>query len=176
MPLPSEWTLAETKALRHLSTDEAEELMDRYGLGSEARAALQQFISIDVQQPMNRVSKQAAVVATTSIRNGRQWSPPDPDRPLWLAAAWLLGASYSTLARLHSITPQAVQQSVSKSMPDAQERHTRRLGYRVGFERMEAFHIAYLDHVHELRGMGPEACARWLLSHTETESDPLADL
>lgn len=174
LPSSSEWTLSETKRIKYMTEAEAEELMDLYELSDEMRKILwptvgtsrglaqNEFSATPPSPPPTRESGEAKPTVSKS-----SWKAPDPDRPLWLAAAWLCGASYSALAMLHAVSEQAIQQSVSRSMPDTAERHTHRLGYRLTSERIEELRIKYYSNVHKLRGMTPVECATWLTKAEE---------
>lgn len=183
LPNQSEWGVEQTKRIKYLSESEATDLMNEYDLDNEARVMLWPFVGTlrDPHRSANLSAPPSPPPVRTSSVDGpspvrvaeesgqlpRSWRPPNPDRPLWLAAAWLCGASYSVLAMLEGVSEQAIQQSVTRSMPSAEERHTHRLGYRLPSERIEELKVRYYENVLTLRGMTPVECAKWLTQEDE---------
>lgn len=164
LPSPSDWTVAQTKALRFMSEAQATKLMDEYELPDEARTGLWGFVGT------HKGPETLAFPAPPSPPPTSSYRPHDPDRPLWLAAAWLCGASYSVLGAVHGgISEQAIQQSVNRSMPDVEERHTNRLGYRISRSRVDALRVLFYENVMELRHMSPVDVARWLIDHEKEQ-------
>lgn len=167
------WGMTETRRIKYMTEPEARQLMDTYALPDDKRKLLWPLVgslrparsdAFDPTPPSPPVAtySEPQPGQVESAPPKRTWRPPDPDRPLWLASAWLCGASYTALALLHGVSEQAIQQSVKRLIPNLEERH-HRLGYRLPTERVQALRIRYYDNVIMLRGMPPLECAKWLL-------------
>lgn len=151
-----------------MSPREATELFNTFGLDEDKRKLLEPLVgSLLESEPEVKPSNHVSSVSHPKVRSKSPWKPPNPDRGLWLASAWLCGASYSLLALLDGVSEQAIQQSVSRSMPSAEERHINRMGYGMSRERAEALRVRYNSNVVMLREMTPVECARWLLLEEE---------
>jgi hypothetical protein len=194
---PTDWSNTETRRLRFMTQDEASQLMDDYNLDDKARRILKPLIGTALspsgglpqdEPQMNLSPEQERTTAlltpppddvpiirgsykltgTVTGRAGQVlWKAPDPDRPLWLATAWLLGASYTALAMLHGVSPQAIQQSVYRIIPRAEDRHSHRLGFRLSSESIRAYQAMFYSHITTLRTLSPINAAKFLLASME---------
>lgn len=93
----------------------------------------------------------------------------DRDRPVWLVAAYLLGASLRQLALLHGVQHPTIAQSINKLMPGP-ERTMKRLKFTMTFEALSEYHRMYynnLDTVREIKQ--PLLVAQWLIDNTELD-------
>lgn len=93
----------------------------------------------------------------------------DPDRPLWLVAAYLLGASLRQLALLHGVQHTTILQSINKVMPGP-ERAMKRIKFTMTFEALSEYHHQYYSYLDDVRFLKqPLKVAEWLNNTTELD-------
>ena len=91
------------------------------------------------------------------------------DQRLWLATAWLLGASFAQLARDKGVTKQSIMNQVDKMIPQ-EERAAGRIGGAVSLEGMSEYKVMFFENLDTLRDLNPKEAATWLISHTSLDT------
>jgi hypothetical protein len=91
-----------------------------------------------------------------------------PSRRMWFVAAWLAGASWRQLARLHDIAPQTVT-SVADRLLSSPERQHQRLRQEMSLESLEAYRKSFMLNKERFSLMRPQEVAQWLLDNTELD-------
>jgi hypothetical protein len=94
----------------------------------------------------------------------------DPTRPLWVTAAWLAGASWRQLARLHSIAPQTVMAAADRLLISP-ERQSLRLRTQMSLESLDAYRKKFVSNAEHLQDLPPHEVAQWLLDNTELDNE-----
>ena len=89
---------------------------------------------------------------------------------LWLASAWLMGASYRQLGVLHDVTHNTILQSVNKAIP-VEDRKGKRLRFSMKPSELVWYREQFQQNVQELRDMQPLQAGAWLLSHKPYPGD-----
>jgi hypothetical protein len=90
------------------------------------------------------------------------------DNRLWLATAWLLGASFSMLAKDKGVAKQSIMNQVDKLIP-VEERAKGRIGGMMSYEALSEYKVAYFEHVDELRSLSPKEAAGWLITNVSLD-------
>lgn len=90
------------------------------------------------------------------------------DSRLWLATAWMLGASFSMLAKDKGVTKQSIMNQVDKLIP-VDERAKGRVGGNLSFEAMGEYKVKYFSNLDQFGDMGPKEVAAWLINHTSLD-------
>lgn len=90
------------------------------------------------------------------------------NRKVWLAAAWLLGASFRQLAESEGIAQQTVLRYVDRVLPKL-ARQTGRLGTSMSLEALSTYHAKFMSEDPRDIDPDPIATAKWLLAHTELD-------
>lgn len=91
------------------------------------------------------------------------------DSRLWLATAWLLGASFAQLGRDKRVTKQSVMSQVDKVLPIEEREKGRISGIALTLEALSEYKVAFFENVDTLTDMTPQEAASWLLSHTSLD-------
>lgn len=102
----------------------------------------------------------------------REKEPPDTrkDSRLWVAVAWLLGASYRMIAKDKGVTAQTIFAQVSQMLPD--DRVQRRLGYAISLEAMSEYKVSFFENLDMLRDLkDPDLMAMWLLASVDLDHE-----
>lgn len=95
----------------------------------------------------------------------------DPTRRLWFAAAWLAGASWRQLSRLHDVAPQTIMSIVDRIMV-SQERQSLRIHHSgMKLEALEMYHANFIKNLDVVKSMTPREVAQWLLDNTELDNE-----
>lgn len=94
----------------------------------------------------------------------------DPSRRLWFASAWLAGASWRQLARLHDVAPQTIMSIVDRIMVSS-ERQPLRLKAEMSLESLSAYHASFIKNSDKFSLMTPQQVAQWLLDNTELDNE-----
>lgn len=92
----------------------------------------------------------------------------DPTRRLWLAAAWLMGASWRNLAALHGVAGPTILLTVDRILPK-EERQAQRLGTRMSVDRIAMYRASFTANIQHLQSLTPLEIAQWLLDNTELD-------
>lgn len=87
---------------------------------------------------------------------------------LWLATAWMLGASFSMLAKDKGVTKQSIMNQVDKLIP-VDERAKGRVSGSLTFEAMSEFKVAFFENLDTLVSMAPKEAAAWLIQHVHLD-------
>lgn len=90
------------------------------------------------------------------------------DSRLWLSTAWMLGASFSMLAKDKGVTKQSIMNQVDKLIP-VDERAKGRLGGGLSFEAMSEYKVAFFENLDTLGDKDPKEAATWLINHTSLD-------
>ncbi len=90
------------------------------------------------------------------------------DSRLWLSTAWMLGASFSMLAKDKGVTKQSIMNQVDKLIP-VDERAKGRIGGALSFEAMAEYKVKFFENLDELGPMNPKEAATWLINHTSLD-------
>ena len=94
----------------------------------------------------------------------------DPTRPLWVTAAWLAGASWRQLAKLHAVAPQTIMAAADRVLISS-ERQALRQRSSMSLESLDAYRKKFEQHLELLSGMPPHEVAQWLLDNTELDNE-----
>lgn len=92
----------------------------------------------------------------------------DPTRRLWLAASWLLGASWRNLAHMHQVAAPTVLAVVNRILPK-EARSEQRIGYNLELEKISLYHASFNKNLQYLSSLTPLEIAQWLLANTDLE-------
>lgn len=92
-----------------------------------------------------------------------------PSRRMWFCAAWLAGASWRQLARLHDLAPQTVSSVVDRLMLSP-VRQALRLRSEMSFEALECYRKSFMLNKEKFSLMRPQEVAQWLLDNTEIDT------
>lgn len=153
MPEPVLGTLSmdDLRKLRKMSPTDAEAFLLKHVLTKD---------ELDSAMKLAGRDKQLTVEETIQIHS--------PSRRLWFVAAWLAGASWRQLSRLHDIAPQTVT-SVADRMLSSPERQAQRLRSDMSLEALETYRRSFLQNKDKFSLMRPQEVAQWLLDNTELD-------
>lgn len=84
-----------------------------------------------------------------------------------IAAAWIAGASWNTLALKEGVAGGTVKAAAYRELPPAAQRT--RLGVLVTYERLEVMWAVFEMRQHETTEMSIEALAHWLVENSRIE-------
>lgn len=90
------------------------------------------------------------------------------DNRLWMATAWLLGASFPMIAREKGVAKQSVMQAIDKLLP-VETRRQGRLGAINSLEVMSEYKVKFFENITTLTDMTPQEAAQWLLANTSLD-------
>lgn len=90
------------------------------------------------------------------------------DARLWLATAWMLGASFSMLAKDKGVTKQSIMNQVDKLIP-VDERARGRIGGALSFEAMSEYKVMFFENLDTLGDLSPKEAAGWLINHVSLD-------
>lgn len=91
------------------------------------------------------------------------------DNRLWLSTAWLLGATFSQLAKDKGVTKQSVMNQVDKLIP-VEERKNGRIAGAMSYEALSEYKVMFFENIDTLRELNPKEAASWLISHTSLDA------
>lgn len=90
------------------------------------------------------------------------------DNRLWLSAAWLLGASFSMLAKEKGVTKQSIMNQVDKLIP-VEERAKGRIGGMLSYEGLSEYKVAFFENIDTIRDLSPKEAAGWLITNVSLD-------
>jgi len=140
-------TMEDLSRIRRMGTADAELFLSRHTLTDEDRLTAMSLIGKDKDRP-----------------------DYDKVRRHWLAAAWLLGASYRQLAAVHGVARQTVMDIVWRALPEAPSRS--RAVSVMSNEKLSHLRVFFNKHVEHLMDLSIHEAAQWLydnLDYTEGE-------
>lgn len=145
-------TMEQLGALRRMSRPDAELFVAQHKLEGDDRERALALAGRDLIM-------ESPASTTTNIRRN------------WLAAAWLLGASFRQLGHLHDVAPQTIMSSVDRILPSPQRMKMRLVQDRISPELISEYRAQFNRSLEVLTGMTPLEIAQWLLDNTEGDSD-----
>ena len=151
-------TMEDLARIRRMSSTDAESWLRDKDLTDEQRAQVLSLAGRDVKPVVQAVSH-----AERSVPRGHVW---DRTRPLWFAAAWLMGASWRQLAYMHKIAAQTVTASADRVMQSA-DRQRLRINHEMSYEALAEYRVAFLKQ--DFKDQTPLEVANILLSTTELD-------
>lgn len=147
-------TMDDLGKLRKLSLADAEMFLSTHTLSDTERKYAEALIGRDIK----------------SLPAGFSVQVHDPTRRLWLCAAWLAGASWRQLARLHSVAPQTIMSVADRQLSSVERQALRIRTEPMSLESLDAYRKSFVKNVDTLKDMPPQDVARWLLDHTELDN------
>lgn len=90
------------------------------------------------------------------------------DSRLWLSTAWMLGASFSMLAKDKGVTKQSIMNQVDKLIP-VDERAKGRVGGALSFEAMSEYKVLFFSNLDTVGNLNPKEAATWLINHASLD-------
>ena len=148
-------TMEDLTKLRKMTKANAEIFLSQHTLTDEERETANRVVGRDLN-------------LTPSVQ--AVWQLYDPTRRLWITAAWLAGASWRQLARLHEVAPQTLMVSADRLLTSS-ERQALRLRAQMSLEALSAYRSKYVQNAEMLSTMSPQAVAHWLLTNTELDNE-----
>lgn len=94
----------------------------------------------------------------------------DPSRPLWVLAAWMAGASWRQIAKLHGVASQTIMAAADRLLVSSQ-RAPQRLRVGMSLEALDTYRKSFVNNLDKFRLMTPQEVAQWLLDNTELDND-----
>jgi hypothetical protein len=91
------------------------------------------------------------------------------DNRLWLATAWLLGATFAQLARDKGVTKQSVMVQVDKLLPLEERKAGRMSGMALSLEALSEYKVKFFESIGTITDFTPKEAALWLLTHTSLD-------
>lgn len=104
------------------------------------------------------------------------YAPKNEDRYRnhWMATAWILGASFRMLAKLHGISAPTVVQVIDRFL-ESGKRNGMRLGYQLTPDKISEYHANYYNNKLLLSKLSVVAAAVWLMQNTTVDSNAVED-
>lgn len=144
MTLLDKMSVDDLMRVRKMAKDEAERYLSSFGLSHEEKLVARKLITVKDKHHDNR---------------------------LWLATAWLLGASFAQLARDKGVTKQSVMVQVDKLLPIEERRGGRVSGIALSLEALSEYKVMFFENVSTLTDFTPKEAALWLLGNTNLDAD-----
>lgn len=156
-PVLGTLTLEDLGKLRKLSPPDAELFLAAHTLSEQERGYVDKLVGRDLK----------------SLPAGYSVQVHDPTRRLWLCAAWLAGASWRQLARLHQVAPQTIMSVADRELTSF-ERQVLRNKIQpkpISLESLDAYRNAFVKNVDTLKHLPAQEVAQWLLDNTELDNE-----
>ena len=131
-------SLADMRALRYMTPEQAVEFFNKLDLSAQDRAQYEPLVGRSLSHETPTPRAEHALVTYPSV--------PNLPRRYMFTTLWLLGASTYTIARLFSVTQQAVYKHVNRTLPAGHERHNLRLNATLSPEAVEWYRDRWLEH------------------------------
>jgi len=148
-------TMDDLSALRKMKPVDAEMFLSKHQLSDGDKMRLKDIIGRDL---------------TDDIGSSMIIHLQDPSRPLWVLAAWLAGASWRQIARLHGVAPQTIMAAADRLLVSSL-RQPQRLRTSMTLEALDSYRATFIKNVASFRLMTPQQVAMWLLDNTELDKD-----
>jgi len=140
-------TMEDLSRIRRMGTADAELFLSRHDLSDEDRTIAMSLIGKDKDRP-----------------------DYDKVRRHWLAAAWLLGASYRQLGAVHGVARQTIMDIVWRALPEAPSRN--RAVAQMSNEKLSHLRVFFNKHVERLIDLSIHEAAQWMYDNLDyTEGD-----
>lgn len=144
MTLLDKMSVDDLMRVRKMNKDEAERYFDSFGLTHEDKLVARKLVTVKDKHHDSR---------------------------LWLATAWLLGASFAQLARDKGVTKQSIMVQVDKILPKEEREGGRVSGIALSLEAMSEYKVIFFENITVLTDFTPKEAALWLLSNTSLDGD-----
>ena len=143
--------------LRSMTKPQAATVLDAFDLDEETR---ERYMRVAAKNLPEHAAEAPPLNTVTASDYYLRMKHADPHRRGWWAAAFMLGASYRMLGKLHDVAHQTVKQSIDRVLSDDDKAH--RLGFMLEPERISEYHVAYYKNVQMLSVLPPARAAQWL--------------